>query len=145
MSGVDLESYAFSFQHGIIKLRDKQYTALSNVGGNQGIERSAVYGTSAKPLKRSAGQAQLGEGTVTFSDLKEALEFYADLGTNPSAVNFNVDATFANPNGDTASIEYIGCNISGFNSAFENGSDALTLEVPFTYMMTRINGVDLVQ
>ena len=142
---VDLENYAYSFSHAIIKLADQQFTAISNVSFSQNVERSAVFGTSRKPLKRSAGQAQLGEATITFSDLKEALNFYAALGDDPSSVNFVVDVTLSNPNGDTDSFELLGCSLSGFSASFEAGADALGLEVPCSFLALRVNGRDFVR
>lgn len=145
MSGVDLENYSYSFSHAIIKLADSQYTAIKNVTFSQSVERSAIYGTSRKPLKRSAGQVALGEGTISFSDLKEALTFYGALGSDPSLVSFTVDVTLANSNGDTDSFELLGCALSGFSANFEAGADALGLEVPFHFLTLRVNGGDFVQ
>lgn len=139
---VDLERFAFSFSNAIIRVAEKQYTAISTVSGNQAVERGVVYGTSRKPLKRAAGQLQMGEGSITFSDLAEGLDFIAELGDDPSSKSFAVDVTLVNAQGDTQSIEYVGCALSGFNSQFESGSDALSLEVPFSYMQTRVNGKD---
>ncbi len=144
MSGVDLENYAYSFSHAIIKVGDKQYTAISNVSFSQGIERGVVYGTSAKPLKRSRGQVQLGEGTITFSDLKEGMTFLNDLGDEPSAATFTVDVTFTNGE-DTDSFELQGASLSEIAGNFEQGADAMALELPFEYMHTKINGKDFVR
>lgn len=142
---VDLENYAYSFQHAIVKLEDTQFTGISNVAFSQNIERGVVYGTLAKPLKRARGQVQLGEGTITFSDLKEAMQFYASLGDEPSAALFTVDVTLANSNGDTDSFELQSCTLSGFSANFESGSDALGLELPFNFMHMKINGKDFVR
>lgn len=142
---VDLENYAYSFSHAIIELADKQYTAISNVSFSQGVERGVVYGTSAKPMKRARGQVQMGEGTITFSDLREAMAFLTDLGDEPSAKSFTVNVTLANPNGDTDSFELQGASISQISANFEQGADALGLEIPFEYMHTKINGRDFVR
>lgn len=142
---VDLESYAYSFSHAIIKIADKQFTAISNVTFSQNIERSAIMGTLRKVLKRSAGQGQLGEGSLTFSDLKEAFDFYKALGDDPSNANFSIDVTLANSNGDTDSFEMSGCNVSSFSANFEAGADALGLEQAFSFMSLKINGVEFIK
>lgn len=142
---VDLESFAYSFQHAIIKVAETQFTAISNVTFSQAIERSAVMGTLRKPLKRSAGQGQLGEGSLTFSDLKEALNFFAALGADPSSTSFVIDVTLANSNGDTDSFELLGCNVSSFSANFEAGADALGLEQAFTFMSLKINTVEFIR
>jgi hypothetical protein len=137
---VDHENYAFSFSHAVIKCNEKQYTALSNVSFSQDIDRSAVYGTSRKPLKRSAGQLQMGEGALTFSDLEEGMTFFSDLGDDPSLALFSVDVTLANEAGQVRSYELLSCALSGFSGNFEQGADALSLEVPFSFMLLKVDG-----
>jgi hypothetical protein len=142
---VDLENYAYSFQHAIITLEGTQFTGISSITFSQTIERGVVYGTLAKPLKRARGQVQLGEGTITFSDLKEAMQFYSALGDEPSAALFTADVTLANSNGDVDSFELQSCTLSSFAANFESGSDALGLELPFNFMHMKINGKDFVK
>lgn len=142
---VDLESFAYSFSHAIIKVANRQFTEISNVTFSQNIERSAVMGTLRKVLKRSAGQAQLGEGSLTFSDLKGAFDFYQTLGTDPSSVSFEIDVTLARDNNVSDSFLLQGCNVSSFSANFEAGADALGLEQAFTFMNLKINGVDFIK
>lgn len=139
---VDYENYAFSFSHAILKLNERQYTAISNVSFSQDVERSAVYGTDRKPLKRSAGQLSLGEGSVQFSDLEEGMEFYSALGSNPSAALFSCDVTFSNQNGDTRSFELLSCALSGISGDFEQGADAMGIEFPFSFMAIKVDGAE---
>ena len=138
---VDHENYAWSFSHGILKANEKQYTGVSNVTFSQDIDRSAVYGTSRKPLKRSAGQVQLGEATITFSDLEDAMQFITDLGDDPSLALFSVEFTLSNEQaGLVRSFELLSCALSGFSANFEQGADALGLEVPVSFMILKIDG-----
>jgi hypothetical protein len=139
---VDYENYAFSFSHAIIKLNERQFTAISNITFSQDVERAAVYGTDRKPLKRSAGQLSLGEGSATFSDLEEGMEFYSALGTNPSAALFSCDVTFSNENGDTRSFELLSCALSGISGDFEQGAEALGIEFPFSFMAIKVDGAE---
>jgi len=137
----DTEKYAFSFSHAIIKANDKQYAAISNVSLKQDIDRSAVYGTSRKPLKRSAGQLQMGEGTITFSDVDQGMQFISDLGDDPSLATFSVEVTLSNTQtGQVRSYEAVSCSLSGLGVNFEQGADALQLEVPFDFMLLKIDG-----
>jgi hypothetical protein len=137
---VDHEQYAFSFSHAVIKANDKQYTAISNVSFSQDIDRSAVYGTSRNPLKRSAGQLQMGDATVTFSDLEEAMTFISDLGEDPSLALFSCDVTLANDSGQVRSFELLSCALNGFSASFEAGADALSLEIPMSFLRLKIDG-----
>jgi hypothetical protein len=137
----DIEKYAFSFSHAIIKANDKQYSAISNVSLNQEIDRSAIYGTSRNPLKRSAGQLQLGEGSLTFSDVEQGMQFIADLGDDPSLATFSVDVTLSNTQtGQVRSYEALSCSLSGLSVNFETGADALSLEIPFDFMRLKVDG-----
>ena len=137
---VDHEKYAFSFSHAIIKLNNTSFSAISSVAFSQDIDRSAVYGTSRKPLKRSAGQLQMGEGTITFSDLEEAMSFYSALGDDPSLALFSCDVSMSNEAGDLRSFECSSCALSGFSANFEQGADALGLEFPFSFLLLKVDG-----
>src|SRR5690606_16249335 len=139
---VDYENYAFSFSHAIIKLNERQFTAISNVSFNQDVERSAVYGTDRKPLKRSAGQLSLGEGSVTFSDLEEGMEFYSSLGSDPSAARFSVDVPFSRQNGDPRRFELLSAALSRIAGDLEQGADAMGFEFTFSFMAIRVDGAE---
>ena len=136
----DNEGFAFSFSHAIIKANDRQFIAIGNITFDQTIDRGAVYGTDRRPLKLSAGQVSVGTGTITFSDLQEAMDFYASLGDNASAKRFTVDVTFANEAGQVQSFELRGCCLSGISGDFANGADPMGLDMPFSYLETRVNG-----
>jgi hypothetical protein len=139
---VDHVNYAFSFSHAIIKLNEKQYTAISNVSFNQDVERAAVYGTDRRPLKRSAGQLSLGDGSCMFSDLEEGMSFYSELGANPSAALFSFDITFSNEAGETRSFELLSCALSGIAGDFEQGAEAMGIEFPFSFMAIKVDGAE---
>lgn len=137
---VDLQGFAFSFSHAIIKLNNNQYTAIESISYDQSLDRSAVYGTDVSPLKRTKGQLGLGEGTITFSDLEEAFRFMESLGDDPMGKTFEVSITLANEAGDTRSIELLSCALTGFGGDYSQGADALQQEIPFDYMRTKVNG-----
>jgi hypothetical protein len=137
---VDLEKFAFSFSHAIIKLQDVQFTGIKHISFKQEIHREATYGTSRKPQKRSAGQLGLGEGTLTFSDLEEGMQFFSALGDDPTLAIFTVDCTLTNEAGQTRSFECLSCCLNNFDGNFEAGAEALSLELPFDFMLLKIDG-----
>jgi hypothetical protein len=140
----DHENFAFSFSHGTLKLNNKQYTGIGNVQLSQELEEAAVYGTSTKPLRRSAGQLQLGEGTITFSDLEEGQDFFTDLGNKPLMKLFSLDWTLTREDGKTRSIEALACRVTSFGVDHENGAEALGIEYPVSFMMMKVDGKELV-
>ncbi len=77
---------------------------------------------------------------MSFTDLEEAMDFYAGLGENPSAKRFTVDVTFSNEQGLVKSFELRGCVLSGISGDFANGADPMGLDIPFQYLETRVNG-----
>lgn len=142
---VDLQNYAFSFSHATIKLKDKQYTAIKGIDFKQDVDRAAVYGTNRAPLKMSAGQLKLGDANVNFSDLEEAMTFYSDLGDDPSLAIFAVDFTVSNEAGQVRSFELLGCSLGGFSAKFEQGADALGLEMPIQFLRLKVDGKSFAQ
>lgn len=142
---VDLQQYAFSFSHATIKLKDKQYTAIKGIDFKQDVDRAAVYGTNRAPLKMSAGQLKLGDANVNFSDLEEAMTFYSDLGDDPSLAIFAVDFTVSNEAGQVRSFELLGCSLGGFSAKFEQGADALGLELPIQFLRLKVDGKSFAQ
>jgi hypothetical protein len=140
---VDLEKYAFSFSHAIIKAGDKQYTGIKKVNFKQDVSREATYGTGRKPQKRSAGQIGMGEGSLEWSDLEEAMQFYSTLGDDPTLTIFEVDITLTNEAGQIRTYVLRSCALSGFEADFESGADALGMTMPFDYMQTIIDGKEL--
>ena len=138
---VNTEEYAFSFSHATILLADQQFTAIDAIDFSQDVTRSGVFGTSRKVLKRSVGQVELGTGTITFSDVKEAVEFYKSLGATPSRVNFSIDYVLANEAGDTVKYEILGVSLTGISVNHESGGDALQQDFPFDFMDVLLDGV----
>lgn len=139
----DLNQFAFSFSHGTITLNDVIFTGIGSISGDQSIDRSAVYGTARGPSAMSQGQVGLGEGSVTFNDLKEGMEFYktlADSAADASRAIFACEYTLENSAGETIRIDMIACSLSNFSFDFENGADALGIEFPFNFMRMKVDG-----
>jgi hypothetical protein len=140
----DHENFAFSFSHGVVKLNGKQFTAIGSVALDQALEEAAVFGTSTKPLRRSAGQLQLGEGTIMFTDFEEGTDFFDSLGDRPLMKLFALDYTLTREDGATRSIEALSCRLTGFAVDHEQGAEALGIEYPVSFLMMKVNGKELV-
>lgn len=143
----DLTGFKTSYSHGTLKLNDVVYGGVSNVSFSQGIERSAVYGTSKSPLGKSQGQVGLGEGTITFSDAEEASIFFDALEASADDLTnavFSVDWTTDRGNGTTVrSYEFLGCSVTSISGDFEQGADALSVEMPFDFLVMKRDGVEI--
>ena len=50
---IDHVNYAFSFAHAIVRVNDRQFVGVQSVSVNQELTESAIYGTDARPLKRT--------------------------------------------------------------------------------------------
>lgn len=139
----DNEGFSFSFSHARIVLDTKQYTAIKNIQASQELEEGLVRGTSVKVLKRTLGQLKMGDGTITFSDLGEAMEFFSARGVRPLAQIWNADYSLVNEKNEVQSIEMISCRLLKFGFDHGEGADALPLEFPFSFMSMKINGEQL--
>lgn len=137
---LDLEKFAFSFSHGVIKLNGNQFTGIKHLAFKQEVHREATYGTNRKPQKRSAGQLGMGEGSITFSDLEEAMQFYTALGDDPTLALFSCECTLANEAGQVRQFECLSCVIAAFDADWEAGAEALSLDIPFEFMLLKVDG-----
>jgi hypothetical protein len=59
---VDLSKFTMSFQQGIVKLNDKQYTSIGNISATQSVDRSPVYGTGARAARQEPRPSRSGRG-----------------------------------------------------------------------------------
>jgi hypothetical protein len=142
--GIDLNQYAFSFSHGIIRVNERQYVGVRSISVNQELTESAIYGTDARPLKRTVGQLGLGRGQLVFSDYQEGTDFFKALGAEPFKALWALDYTLAREDGSTRSIECQSCRLTGFGVEHESGPDGLEITFPFSFMSMKVDGIDLV-
>ena len=141
---LDLTSYAYSYSHAVIKIDDRQFTDISSVSINQDLNEAAVYGTDARPLKRSVGQVGLGRGQLVFSDMGEALDFWNALGDEPFMALWQLDYSLTKPDGSFRSVECRSCRLTSFGIEHSAGADALGMTFPFSFLQCRVDGKDLV-
>lgn len=139
----DTEGFAYSFGHAVITIDGRIYTAVRNVRLSQRLQEAAVYGTARAPLGRSAGQLELGQGTVIFSDLSEAFDMLQNLSPDPLFRTWNLDYTLVNERLEVRSIELRSCRLIGIDVDHEEGPDALPAEYPFSFLSMKVNGNSL--
>lgn len=137
------DSFAFSFSHALLRVDNRLYTAIENIRLSQRLQEAAVFGTSRGPLRRSAGQLELGQGTLVFSDMGEAFDMIQSLSPDFLFRTFTVDYTLVNEQGDTRNIELRGSRFIGFDIDHSQGPDALPAEFPFSFLQMRVNGNEL--
>jgi hypothetical protein len=140
----DHTGFSFSFSHGRIVLGDQQFLAIGSIQASQEIEEGIVRGASVDVLARTLGQLTMGEGTVTFSDLGQAMEFFSARGKRPLAQIWNADYSLVNERNEVQSIEMISCRLLKFGFDHGEGAEALKMEFPFSFMTMKINGEKLI-
>lgn len=142
--GLDLNGFAYSFSHAIVRVNERQFTDISAVSINQELQEAAVYGTDMRPLKRSVGQLQMGRGQLTFSDMGEAVDFFTALGDQPFLAIWDLSYQLVKTDGDLRSIDCVACRLTSLGVEHQAGADALGISYPFSFMAAKINGRDLV-
>lgn len=137
---VELEKFAYSFAHGILRVDERQFTDVSNVAINQELQEAAVYGTDFRPLKRSVGQLGLGQGQLMFSDMGEAADFWFALGEDPFMKIFSITWQLARPPADVREFEAQGCRLTRIGIDHSAGPEALGAAVPFSFLKLKVDG-----
>lgn len=137
---VELEKFAYSFAHGILRVNERQFTDVNNVTVSQELTEAAVYGTDYRPLKRSVGQLSLGSGQLQFSDMGEAGDFYTALGDDPFMSIFSVTWQLARPPADIREFEALGCRLTRVGVDHSAGAEALGAVAPFSFLKLKVDG-----
>jgi|SRR6185295_11283449 len=141
MSGYpDVEGLGYSFSRAELSLRRRIYTAITNVEIGQPTTEAAIMGTRPWPLKRTEGNMELGEGTITFSDEGERLAFLTDLGNGWRSVIWGLSWILVARGQPSVKIAGHGCRVLDNPIAHEQGEAALGGDVTFSFMYHTING-----
>lgn len=140
---LDLTDFAFSFSHAIVRVNDRQFTDIEGVSISQPLTEGAVYGTNVAPLKRSVGQLALGRGSLKFSDMGEAFDFFSALGAQPFMALWQLNYVMTKSGGTLRSIDCTACRILDVGVDHQAGSGALGMTYPFSFMKVKLNGIDL--
>ncbi len=136
----DTGALGWSMSRAEIALNGKIYTAIINISIDQPTEEGVIEGTSPFPLGRSAGTMGLGEGTVTFSDEGERMEFLDDLGDGWRDQIWGATYILRKTDGQTKKIECISCRVLSNPIDHAKGSDALGGDIVFSFLNHKING-----
>jgi hypothetical protein len=136
----DYESFAFSFSHGTIIANKRVFTAIENIRLSQRLQEAAVYGTARAPLKRSAGQLEMGQGTLVFSDMSECFELIQSLQPDFLFRTFDINYVLAKEDGETRSIDLLSSRFIGIDIDHQQGPEALPAELPFSFLQMNVNG-----
>lgn len=139
----DIARFAFSFSHASITLADKQYTGISGVSISQDLQDAPVYGTSRGPLKRSAGQIQMGAGQVVFSDYEEGTDFFRSLSPDPYMKLWTLEYVLVLETGTVRQVECQACRLLGIGIDHQSGSEALGVTYPFSFLKMKVDGAEL--
>jgi hypothetical protein len=137
----DQQDFAFSFVNAEITANGRIWTAITGVNAAQPTEEGEVRGTSAKPLKRTVGAMAMGEGTLTFSDEAERMDFIDALGDGYREKIWEFVYTLrSKKTGRLYKVECFSCRVLDNPIEHEEGADALGGDVVFSYMDHAING-----
>ena len=136
----ETEGFAYGFQRAELTLQGVIYTGISSVEIDQPTEEGAVMGTRPYPLKRTMGQMEMGEGTITFSDEGERQRFIDGLGNAYREKVFSLTWLLTAPNTPAIKKECIGCRVLSDPTSHESGTDALGGDITFSFMYCKTNG-----
>ena len=137
----DIEGFAFSFGRSELSVNDRVFTAISNVSIDQPTESEAVKGTSPTPLAETEGTMDLGEGTLTFSDDRERMDFIDSLGDAYRTKKWTLSWVLRNTTAGTEKqIKCYGCRVVGNPIDHGEGAAALGGDISFKFIEHTIDG-----
>jgi hypothetical protein len=133
---------AYSFSHGVIRVGGRQFIGIRNVGINQELTETAIYGTDIRPIGRSVGQLSMGRGNLTFGDYEEGTDFWTSMGAQPLMAIWDLDYAQVRSDGSTRSINCVSCRLLGVGIEHEAGADALEISYPFSFLHMQVERVE---
>jgi|GEM_PF-3344585 len=137
----DQQGFASNFVGAELDMNGRIWTAITSVQINQPTEEDEVRGTKVGPLKRTVGTMGLGEGTVTFSDEDERMDFLESLGDAYREKIWGLIWTIRNKvTGTVRKIECISCRVLDNPIEHEEGAAPLGGDIAFSFMEHKING-----
>ncbi len=136
----DTQGFAYSFARAELTMNGRVWTAISSVSIDQPTEEGEVKGTKPYPLARTEGTMGLGEGTVTFSDERERLDFLSALGDGYRQKLWSLSWVLSGTAGSERKIECFGCRVLSNPIEHEEGADALGGDIGFSFLSHKIEG-----
>src|SRR5690242_1670252 len=137
----DQQDFAFTLVNAEINANGRIWTAITSVNAAQPTEEGEVRGTKVGPLKRTQGTMAMGEGSFTFSDEAERMDFIDALGDGYRDKIWEFVYTLkSKKTGKVFKVECFSCRVLDNPIEHEEGADALGGDVMFSYMNHAING-----
>jgi hypothetical protein len=138
----NMEGYALDFSCGEISLKGRVFTAFSNISHNQPLEEGVVVGRARQPLARTPGRLGMGEGSLEWSDLAEAMDFIDMLGDGWRDVVFPVTIVYKYVGIVRPSLKVTLSSARILDEEFDEGEgvDPLPMVNPISFMLRKING-----
>lgn len=137
----ETEGFAYVFARAELTLNGNIYTAISSVSIDQPTEEEAVKGMSPTPLSRTEGTMGLGEGTITFSDDRERMDFIDDLGDAFRTKLWGLSYVLRNTTtGSEKQVKCVGCRVLSNPIDHSEGAEALGGDITFSFIEHTING-----
>lgn len=136
----DLEGFGYSFSRAELSLDRRIFTAITSVQFDQPTTEAAIMGTRPWPLKRTEGNMELGEGTVTFSDEAERTLFIDQLGNGWRNRIWTLSWILTSRGSPAVKLACHGCRVLSNPIAHEQGEAALGGDITFSFMYHTVNG-----
>jgi hypothetical protein len=92
-------------------------------------------------LMPTEGNMARGEGTITFSDYGEVVRFIKRLGNGYRQKFWPLDWTLTAKGAPTIALACIGCRVLGNPIAHQQGDEALSGDVSFSFAYFTIDGL----
>ncbi len=141
----DYEGQGYSFHRGELTVAGEIFTAFTNIKADQPTENAAIHGTQAFPLNDTEGVMDLGEGSITWSDVAEIVRLVEVLAKKASGdgyrtVKWSLMWILTAPGRPNIKKECFGCRQLSEPTDDERGAEALGGETTFSFMAMAING-----
>ena len=139
----DQSSFGYSFAGAEIRVAGTIYPSIGSLKHAQKLEEGIFHGAGVAPLGRTIGQLSVGEGSMKFNDLADAMAFCHQLSAGGLYTTiFNIAASYTAPSRPTLTVVLKQCRILDFPIDSEAGADAIASEVPFSFLNRTINGAE---
>lgn len=133
------DGFALDFGRLELDAAGKIYDRISNVSTSQPVEEGVIFGSKPRPIARTRGQMQIGDGTMEM-EFEQACQFIADLGDGWQEKLFTLSLTYRNSDGTVKKIVCTGCRLLDCELDHEAGADGLPASFPFSFMEREIDG-----
>lgn len=136
----NFEGFAYSFQRAELSCGTHIYVAISNVSADQPTTEGVVKGTRPYPLATTEGEMDVGDGSLTFSDVGEWSRFLDDLGDGWRSKRWSLKWTLTAVGAPAIRKACQGCRVLSNPLDHSGGEEALAGEITFSFLSHTVNG-----